>query len=194
MYSSLFFTAKHQRRSDWLLRCRNVMVQMSMLCRSATRVWREPRWCKRQFSDVVLQPSICGPCRYIPTSVLIMTLNNRMVRLQSLKPRGIQSTPLLPLLLGPLRPGMIAPDKVLSMGKIKPFDIKTVGKQMTITKLSFSSRTTHGNEPAINFKEIYLSVRVIFLYQFSRLRYMPKRSRGISVPASNLSFCVRYTI
>ena len=29
---------------------------------------------------------------------------------------GIQSTPSLPLLLGPLWPGMVAPDRVLSMG------------------------------------------------------------------------------
>ena len=32
---------------------------------------------------------------------------------------GMWSTPLLPLLLGPFRPRMVAPDRVLSMGKIK---------------------------------------------------------------------------
>ena len=36
---------------------------------------------------------------------------------------GIQSTPLLPLLPGPLWPGVVAPDKVLSMGQIELFDI-----------------------------------------------------------------------
>ena len=35
----------------------------------------------------------------------------------------MQSTPLLPLLPGPLLPGVVAPDKVLSMGQIKLFDI-----------------------------------------------------------------------
>ena len=29
---------------------------------------------------------------------------------------GMQSTPLLPLLPGPLRPGMVAPDRTLSIG------------------------------------------------------------------------------
>ena len=29
---------------------------------------------------------------------------------------GMQSTPSLPLLLGPLWPGMVAPDRALSMG------------------------------------------------------------------------------
>ena len=32
---------------------------------------------------------------------------------------GMQSTPSLPLLLGPLWPGVIAPDRVLSMGQIE---------------------------------------------------------------------------
>ena len=31
---------------------------------------------------------------------------------------GMQSTLLLPLLLGPLRPGMVAPDRVLFIGQI----------------------------------------------------------------------------
>ena len=32
---------------------------------------------------------------------------------------GMQSTPLLPLLLGPLWPEVVAPDRVLSMGQIE---------------------------------------------------------------------------
>ena len=36
---------------------------------------------------------------------------------------GMQSTPSLPLLPGPLWPGVVASDKVLSMGQIKVFDI-----------------------------------------------------------------------
>ena len=52
-----------------------------------------------------------------PTSVLDMTLNNLMVRFQwywSLQ--GMQSTPSLPLLPSPLWPGMVAPERALSMG------------------------------------------------------------------------------
>ena len=37
--------------------------------------------------------------------------------------RGIWSTPLLPSLPGPLKPGVVAPDRVLSMGQIELFDI-----------------------------------------------------------------------
>ena len=36
-----------------------------------------------------------------------------------LKLWGMQSTPLLPSLPGPLNPGKVAPDKVLSMGQIE---------------------------------------------------------------------------
>ena len=32
---------------------------------------------------------------------------------------GMQSTPSLPLLLGPLWPGMVVPDRALSMGEIE---------------------------------------------------------------------------
>ena len=35
----------------------------------------------------------------------------------------MRSTPSLPLLSGPLFPGMVAPDRILSMGQIKEFDI-----------------------------------------------------------------------
>ena len=46
------------------------------------------------------------------TSVLDMTLNNLMVR-------GMQITPLSPSIPGPLWPGVVAPDSVLSMGQIE---------------------------------------------------------------------------
>ena len=36
---------------------------------------------------------------------------------------GLRSTPSLPSLPGPLWPGVIAPDRVLSMGQIELFDI-----------------------------------------------------------------------
>ncbi len=36
---------------------------------------------------------------------------------------GMQSTPSLPLLPGPLWPGAVAPDRVLSIGEIELFDI-----------------------------------------------------------------------
>ena len=36
---------------------------------------------------------------------------------------GMQSTPLLPLLSGQLWPGVVAPERVLSMGQIELFDI-----------------------------------------------------------------------
>ena len=36
---------------------------------------------------------------------------------------GMQGTSLLPLLLGPLRPGVVGPYTVLSMGQIELFDI-----------------------------------------------------------------------
>ena len=36
---------------------------------------------------------------------------------------GIRSTPSLPLLSGPLWPGVVMPDRVPSMGQIELFDI-----------------------------------------------------------------------
>ena len=36
---------------------------------------------------------------------------------------GMQSTSSLPLLSGPLWPGVVAPDRILSMGQIELFDI-----------------------------------------------------------------------
>ena len=38
----------------------------------------------------------------------------------------MRSTSSLPLLPGPLEPGVIAPDRVISMGQIERLDIKTV--------------------------------------------------------------------
>ena len=49
------------------------------------------------------------------TSVLDMTLNNQMVRFQ-LELWGMRSTPSLPLLPGRLWPGVVAPDRALSLG------------------------------------------------------------------------------
>ena len=56
------------------------------------------------------QLHLCRRVRPPPMCVLNMTLNNLMVNLQ-----GMQSTPLLLSLLGPLWPGVIATDRVLSM-------------------------------------------------------------------------------
>ena len=68
-----------------------------------------------------------------PTSVLDMTLNNLMVKFQLW---GMRSTPLLQLLPGSLWPGVVAPDRVLSMGQIEWFDISTLYKQTTYAKLT----------------------------------------------------------
>ena len=51
------------------------------------------------------------------TSVLGMILNNLM------ELWGMLHIPLLPLLSGPLWPGVVAPDRVLSFGQIELFDI-----------------------------------------------------------------------
>ena len=63
-----------------------------------------------------------------PISVLIMTLNNLMVRLQiwsltiwSLEP--LWGTLSLPLVPGPLWPSMVALERILSMGQIELIDI-----------------------------------------------------------------------
>ena len=47
-----------------------------------------------------------------------------------LKLWGVRSTPSLPLLLGSLWPGVVTPDRVLSIGQIELFDFQTVCKQM----------------------------------------------------------------
>ena len=49
---------------------------------------------------------------------------------------GMQRTPLLVLLPGPLWPGVIAPERVLSMGEVELFDFKTESRQMTFAKLN----------------------------------------------------------
>ena len=43
----------------------------------------------------------------------------------------MRSTPSLPLPPGSLRPGVVAPDRVLSMGQIELFDHLTVSKKLT---------------------------------------------------------------
>ena len=61
-----------------------------------------------------------------------------------LKLWGIRSTPSLPSLPGPLWPGVLAPDRVLSMGQIEVFGIQIVyfnvyteRKQITYAKLNW---------------------------------------------------------
>ena len=49
---------------------------------------------------------------------------------------GIWSTPSVPLFPGPLRPRVIAPDRVLLMGQIKLFDIQIESKQISYIKLN----------------------------------------------------------
>ena len=50
---------------------------------------------------------------------------------------GMWSTPPpLPLLPGPLWPGVVAPERVLSIGQIERFNIQTNCKQMTYVKLN----------------------------------------------------------
>ena len=53
----------------------------------------------------------------LPTSILKMILNNHD------KARGMQRKPSFQLFPGPLRPRVVEPDRILSMGQIKPFDI-----------------------------------------------------------------------
>ena len=48
---------------------------------------------------------------------------------------GMQSTPSLPLLLCPLWPGMVAPDRVLSMGKKKKLNWIVRIRTVLISKL-----------------------------------------------------------
>ena len=50
--------------------------------------------------------------------------------------RLLQSTPSLLLHPGSLYPGVVAPDRVLSMGQIELFDILTACKQQTYAKLN----------------------------------------------------------
>ena len=48
----------------------------------------------------------------------------------------VSSSPSLQLLPGPLSPGVVAPNRVLSMGQIKLLDIQTASKQITYAKLN----------------------------------------------------------
>ena len=65
--------------------------------------------------------------------VLDMTLNNLIVMLKLWE---TWSTPSLPLIPGLLWPGVVAPDRILSMGQIELFDIPTECRQMTYAKLN----------------------------------------------------------
>ena len=49
---------------------------------------------------------------------------------------GVRSIPLLTFNPGPLWPGVVVPDRVLSVGQLELFDIQTVYKQMTNGKLN----------------------------------------------------------
>ena len=49
---------------------------------------------------------------------------------------GMWSTLSLPLLIGPLWPGIVTSERVRSMGQIELFDIQTVRKQITYAKLN----------------------------------------------------------
>ena len=66
-----------------------------------------------------------------PMSPLDMTLNHQMINFQPLEIWRMLSTPSLPLLSGSLWPGVVAPDRVLSMGQKE----QTLYKQMTDVKL-----------------------------------------------------------
>ena len=61
---------------------------------------------------------------YIPQSVPDMTLNTLMVKLQWFWSFVECGVPLDPLFPGPRWPGMVGPDRVLSMGRIELFEIK----------------------------------------------------------------------
>ena len=49
---------------------------------------------------------------------------------------GMQSIPSLPSLPGPFKPGVVAPNRILSMGQIELFDIQTECKQMSYVKIN----------------------------------------------------------
>ena len=69
-------------------------------------------------------------------SVIDMTINNLIVRIQSESPWESRVHLLLPLLPGPPRHGVGAPDRILSLDQIELFDIQSVCKQMTNAKLN----------------------------------------------------------
>ena len=64
-----------------------------------------------------------------------MTSNNLMAA--ALDILRMWRTPSLSFLPGPLRPGVVAPDRVQSMSQIELFGIKTVFKQMTCIILNW---------------------------------------------------------
>ena len=66
-----------------------------------------------------------------PMSVLDNDIKPSDGKAPALEIWGIRCTPSLPLLPGPLWPGLVAPDRVLSMGQIE----QTLCKQMTDVKL-----------------------------------------------------------
>ena len=72
-----------------------------------------------------------GVRRLLPTILRDMTLRNLMSRLKSriFEEYGVPT--LLQLFPDPLWSGMVAPDRVLSMGQIELFGFKTESKQMT---------------------------------------------------------------
>ena len=70
-----------------------------------------------------------------------------------LEPWGMLSTPLLPSHPDPFWPGVVAPDKVLSIGQIELFDIYTECKQMTCAKLNCQ----------INDQAVYVYLQNVFI-------------------------------
>ena len=66
-----------------------------------------------------------------------------------LKLWGMRSNPSLPLLPGPLCPGVVAPDRVLSMGQIELFNIVVM----------LAKRKTLGTQKGLTEKHIYSSSR-----------------------------------
>ena len=72
--------------------------------------------------DIIRHPfhadfPVCKGVRPLPKSVLDMTLNNLMVRFQWCG--SFRKYPLLPSLPGLLEPGVVAPDRALSMDQIE---------------------------------------------------------------------------
>ena len=77
---------------------------------------------------------------------------------------GMQSSSLLPLLPDPLWPGVIAPDRVLSMGQIE----QTVCKQITDVKLWLLYNTTWNHltvcRKELRFKNVNLKMCLQIIY------------------------------
>ena len=81
------------------------------------------------------QLHLCGRMRHHPQkSVLDMTKQSDGEAPIMLEIWGIQSFPLLPLLLGSLWPRVVVPGRVLSMSQIELFGIQTDYKQMIYAK------------------------------------------------------------